>query len=346
MNILKAFEQAHAVVMKSSRVLIACPHPVDMDAIASSTLIDEYLKQYRKPHDIYCRDQFPSADTEPLMRFLPPLSVHTKFPDALPDCVITADYGSFGTVGLHSDMWFPKESALIGFDHHAHPATDFPKHGMQITDPNAAATTALLFRFLDHLGVPLNNTIATAVALGIYTDTGRLTRPPEKIHLDTLMILARCVSSGIPWVEMQKAARPIMTLDRLRIWEQAIKEVHYDPHSRVICLMVDLEKLQYRWKGTAKDILTLFGQHIETLRDVSVAVLILQEDRYGWKIMLRTQHPEKISVHEIAEALNTFGGGGGHADRAVARMSTAEDGEPLAVLAKIKFEVLKRLNKK
>lgn len=334
-DLLASFEEAHRRMEQHDEFFIVSPAPPDFDSLPSCQMLGEYAKAFQKSCHYFCSRPLPSLQENSFMAFLSNIPFSQALPVHLPSCVLIPDYGSFKTTGLNQFLsLFPTETDFIGFDHHAGPAQDFPVTGLQVVDPTAASTTQLLYHFFEYIGIPLTSEVATAVYLGIYTDTGRLIKHPEKVTADVHRVLASCIEKGARAVEIQRAAEPVTTLEQLDVWMFAKRYVHIDHEIGLASLTVYREQL-INWHASAKDILTFFGK-MQELQHVQVATLFLQE-KNGWKVLLRSKNPQ-VPMHLIAQAV----GGpddGGHAYGAVAHVHYSGE-----TLLKIKHEVKKYLN--
>lgn len=300
----------------ADHILIISPEPADIDSLCSCLLLHELLSHrgmgIPRPHILFCQ-QIPSLNDNQLLKFLEtdlPLFV-TKISHLVPEYIIFVDYGNLSTCGL-TPKDFSKNHYFMGLDHHSEPANDFPQdNSLQLVNPDAPSTTALIYELFCHKGFPINEKIATLVALGIMADTGRLTN--YRTNADALKIMADCIKKGLPWEEIQEAARPKMTRERIHVWAKAEKDLNF-LNPQVVSLVV-YKRMMAEWAGTKKDIETFFGTAISALEGVDLAILIFEESDGSWKISFRSNNPQTYSAAELAKVFN--GGGHHHAAAAV-----------------------------
>jgi phosphoesterase RecJ-like protein len=92
----------------------------------------------------------------------------SEFPNAL-DLAIVCDTGVEDRIGSVAPAVSGAKRVLV-IDHHVTPGTIGDVH---VVDPAAAATTQLVYEFLQRLGWVISRPIAEALYVGLVTDTGR-----------------------------------------------------------------------------------------------------------------------------------------------------------------------------
>lgn len=327
-DLRQLFPRVHSKIEESESIIIALPDP-DIDALCSMRLLKEYVAFYwpDKPCHLSAAGTIPTPEQNYFMAFLRegPEPTSIKLPLPKPCGILFVDYGSVATCNIAPEV-MRNCSAVIGFDHHAIPAPDFPKEGLHIWDPAASSTTELLYHYFSHTGMPLTKAMATWVVLGILADTGggRLSHP--KMNSTALRVIEHCIDKGIPWKEIQKATRPKISRHRAEIWQKLLDAWYLDRESGIVSLTISQSTLR-NWRADTKDVHTFMGI-MQYLEGAKLAVLILQRPDDTWKIMLRSVDTDEISASDLARAL----GGGGHRHAAAAIW----DGNPSLALDVIK----------
>lgn len=309
-----AIEKVWETFKEAKNIVVVSPANYDPDSICSCLLL-ERLFSHRgmgipRPHLFFCA-QKPKAKDNALLKFVEPqLELFSDTPPTaytVPLHIVVVDHGNFSTCRIN-----PRELPyhyFIGLDHHSEPAPDFPANGIQICDPDMPSTTALIYELFRQKSFPITQEMALYVALGIMSDTGRMTNSKTNAH--AFQIMADCINIGIPWREIQKAAAPKMTRQRIKIWAKAEKDLN--PLTEQVISLVVYKRTLAEWNGTKKDIDTFFGQMV-LLEGVEIAVLIFEETDGSWKISFRSNSPETCPAAEFAKLFN----GGGHAHAAAA----------------------------
>lgn len=296
----RLYEEAHAEVQKRTRFLILVPSDGDVDALSSAAVIDRYLSYLKKQRrKIFCPMNI--VPFNPLVKRLPLEKFSTELPKKWsPDCVIVADHGNFRKTGIDPGI-FGENCYFIGFDHHARPANDFPTNGVQIVDEVAPSATTVIYDFLKHLGIPITKKIATYTFLGVWADTRGMVGPRG---FDAFPIVQECLSEGAPVDEIRASWRPL-TLRGIKI----LAEFYHNVNAEIGFSWVVLKKADHE-SGKDQEIFESLDT-FAALPEIRVAALLLERDDGIWEISLRS-NVSYISVHELAEKLGNYDGGGGH----------------------------------
>ncbi|GEM_PF-5910902 len=335
-DLSRLFEQAHEYLYRSDEILIVSPCPPDVDSIASCSLIAQYCEFMNIPCILYCAAPLPPGNS--LFNFLPITSFVQTLPDPVPKHIVVVDYGSFATTKLDPSKL--SESFIIGFDHHDEPARDFPINGLQIVNSDAPATTAVILHFMHETNTrPIveglkSQNFFTYVALGIYADTARLTNP--KATPAAFDLMNSCIKNGIPWEQIRDAAKPKMSLSRMKAWSRAFEKV-VDWFDEELGMAIFIYEGSYAQMFNQRHIEALLGP-MQELEEANLAVLLLRQGDGNLRVSIRSKNPDIISAADIARSL----GGGGHPHMAAALLPRVSSEE---TLWKIQDEVRKILHK-
>ena len=319
------FQSLMEGLKNKSHKVIWSPQPADIDSIACCALLEA-----ASPHlfsdgapSVVC-DMSPARENS-LVEFFPKTLDNGPTPGIpfkKPITFVIPDYGNFKTCGINPKQ-FPEPDFFIGFDHHDSPATDFPENGIQIVDPEAASTTVVIYEFLRWAGVEITVPMALYTALGIYADTARLTNP--KTNYQAIRIFKECLDTGISFEEIRRAATPVMTLERMEVWQAAFEEIitwfDHDLHCASLVVNKEKEKL---WG--IKNALTVLGQ-MQIIQEANVAVIFLENENGSWKVSIRSR-PHIVSAARLARLL----GGGGHPHMAAVGNWTKSPADALTLI--------------
>lgn len=309
-----AIEKVWEIFKEAKNIVVASPANYDPDSTYSCLLLDKLFSHrglgIPKPHQLFCAEK-PKAQDNTLLKFVEPQlelfsnTLPTSY--RMPLLIVVVDHGSFGTCRID-----PRELPyhyFIGLDHHSEPAQDFPANGIQICDPDMPSTTALIYELFRQHAFPVTQEMATYVALGIMSDTGRMTNFKANFH--AFQIMADCIKKGIPWEKIQKAATPKMTRERIQVWAKVEKDLNFLT-PQIVSLIVRKGTLA-EWNDAKKDVETFFGQ-MALLGGIEMAILIFEQNDGSWKISFRSNDLKNYSAAEFAKIFN----GGGHAHAAAA----------------------------
>lgn len=312
---------------KRGKIVVLIPEDADKDAVASALSLDKLLSFLtkragkKKKHWIACKRKVGVLDAHYELFDLK--RIKSKIPKK-PSCVIVADCGDFRKTGLDPKK-FGKSCFFLNFDHHARPANDFPKNGLQVIDSGARSATEVVFRFFEYLRAPIDQKVATYICIGIYADTGGLAdllENGESRESETFQIIYKCNQHKVPW-EKILSCKPL-TREALSI----ANEFTYEKRLPIAWMVVGRARV-----GESGG----FGPFLDALdvakgvRGVKVAVLFLQLPNGRWKVSFRSKLPgdhsrlyknsltKTISAVNLADLIGELGlGGGGHDHKAAA----------------------------
>ncbi len=290
-------DEAVTAIAGASRLAMACHIGPDGDAIGSMLAMAVAAVENGK-------EVFPSFGhpfTLPgTFAFLPTdmLVAPDKVP-AEPDVMVTFDAGSADRLG---DLRGPAERAgtLIVIDHHK---TNDGFGRLNLIVPDAAATAEIVIDLLDALGWRIGPVTATALHVGLVTDTGRFqyaNTAPKTLRAAARMveagarpeIIGRHVYEETPFGYLHAAgavlSRAVLEVDRRLVWSVlTIKDLNIS--------------------GIGLDDTDPLIDALRTAQESDVAVLL--KDLGGGRIKGSMRSRGRVDVGAIAEV---FGGGGHH----------------------------------
>ncbi len=240
-------------------------------------------------------------------------------------CLLALDCGSADRLGEHGPAVVAAAPCSANVDHHGD-NTGFAQ--INVVDASAPCTTILVARLLRELDLAITPAIATALYIGIVTDTGRF-------------MYANATA------EAHREAAEMITLGAQ---PDTIFRLLYEgkPLARVALLAIALSRLQMRCDGrlavtnvTVEDLDATGAaeadsegviDHLRSIAGVDVAAMIREPRASGsaLKCSLRSAHPG-VDVARIAHA----GGGGGHTMAA----GFSHDGDVTSAIALIETEL-------
>ena len=306
-------EHIAETVRKMDRVLIAAHASPDGDAFGAVAAAGYMLRALGKEAFIYVTPRVPLN-----LSFIPlPGPVVTKLAHLPfePRCALFLDCSESHRLGPELDNLM---SALesVNIDHH------LGSEGMgsmaNWVEPKGAATTQLVAYIALALGLALKGDLATAVALGLVTDTGGFrysNTSPEVLHL-----AAHLVANGCDLAALRAQLDNSWSLSRMRLWGELMCRAEMRRSNTVAFCPIFLADL--RSTGAHKEDLEGFVEQLRQLHGVKVAA-VLREDAPGCcKFSLRSSG----TVDVCAAAALLGGGGHRNASGGTVRM-TMEDAE-------------------
>ncbi len=300
-------------VRKMDRVIIAAHANPDGDALGAVAAVGYMLRALGKEAFIYVTPRVPlNLSFIPLPGPIVTTLVHFPFE---PRCAIFLDCSESHRLGPElSNLMSALES--VNIDHH------LGSEGMgsmaNWVEPQGAATTQLVAYIALALGLSLKEDLATAVALGLVTDTGgfRYSNTSQEV----LHLTAHLVANGCNLAALRAQLDNSWSLSRMRLWGELMCRAEMRRNNTVAFCPIFLSDL--RSTGAHKEDLEGFVEQLRQLHGVKVAA-VLREDAPGCcKFSLRSSGTVDVC------AAATLLGGGGHrnASGGTVRM-TMEDAE-------------------
>jgi phosphoesterase RecJ-like protein len=227
-------------------------------------------------------------------RFLPGASeVLTELP-AEYDLSIVLDCSDLERTGLEG-KWGENEPH-INVDHHP---TNNSFAGINLVDPQAAATSQILAAYAQELGLEIDQAVATNYLAGVVTDT--LGFRTSSVTSVTLQIAARLVDYGAPLADLYHRTLNSKTFEAVRYWGEGLKNLSHE--GGIVWATLSLEnREQSQYSGwDDADLINL----LTTIEEARVSIVFVQQPRGKIKISWRSE--PGVNVAEVAK---TFGGGG------------------------------------
>ncbi|HMN95691.1 MAG TPA: DHH family phosphoesterase [Phycisphaerales bacterium] len=262
-----------------------------------------------------------------------------------PDAIVVVDTGAWSQLEPISAWLRSRSDRTLGIDHHVRgdvaapgAATPGPVAAAgRLVEPGCAATTQLLLPVIDAMGVPITAEIATALFMGLATDTGwfRFPNADAAVFEVASRLLAAGARKNFLFESLELNSRPA----RLALTGRALRSIEYLAEGRAALMQVRLDDFA-ECGGGPEDIGGLVNEPMVVGR-VRLSALLSQPDSGVVRLSLRSKElPEgsasegelrEIDVNQLAA---TFGGGG-HRRAAGAKLAMPFDAAISAVRAAI-----------
>ncbi len=294
------WQQAVEEIDRAQRIGIVGHVRPDGDALGSMIALALALRNAGKEAVASFGEPFVLGDE---FRFLDQtvLVPPSEFPDDL-DLAIVCDTGVLDRVGSVGSAIQSADRVLV-IDHHVTPGTI---GDVRVVDPQAAATTQLVFELLQRLGWEISRPIAEALYTGLVTDTGRFqySSTSPAVHRMAADLLAAGVEPAPIGQQLYEEA-PFGYFDVVsRVLGRARLEVEAGLVWTTL-LREDLQEAGIPWEA-ADALIDL----VRLAREAGVACLLKETKPGVLKGSLRSRG--EVDVAEIASAF----GGGGHRNAA------------------------------
>jgi phosphoesterase RecJ-like protein len=287
---------------KSRRLLVASHSNPDGDAIGSLLAMGATLEVLGKETVLYNESPMPAV-----YRFLPTVErvVNRIEEGQVFDTAVILDCGDLGRIGEEAKR-VERIPVIINIDHHV---TNSGFGHYPLIDPEACATSEILWRLIDRLQIQVDTTIATAIYTGILTDTGSFRF--SNTNRAAFSICEKMVSLGVDPYKVAKQVYGTYSLGRIKLLNLALDSIELAPNGKLSWMFLSrrmLEETSTRPEDT--DGLINYARSIE---DVKVAALIQESvngsvgpnGRQRYHVSLRSDGT--VDVSQFAAG---FGGGG------------------------------------
>jgi len=284
-------------LIQQARRVLACSHSrPDGDAISSLLAMGWALERLGKDYTLVSPHPVPST-----FRFLPGWEKISQKLAGSYDLVIALDSGSLDRFERLCERVKRIKAPLLVIDHHI---TNAYFGTVNWVEPEASATTEMLFFLFQELGLQLDERAATYLLTGIVTDT--LGFRTSNVTPRTVEVLRELMKAGasLSWISDQAFNR--RPLSALRLWAAVLPGVQHQDHIVWGEIPLAARKASGYPDGDDADLVELLA----TVEEAQVAVIFYEREDGKVKVSLRSR--PGINVAEVAQQL----GGGGHAQAA------------------------------
>ncbi|MEO7296114.1 MAG: DHH family phosphoesterase [Candidatus Limnocylindria bacterium] len=293
----QAFAQA---LCGADRITALCHENPDADTIGGAVAIALIARRLGKEWEIVSVDA-----PAPALDFLPLFDAFRQAPALDPDVAVVCDAATLERVGrvrVEHATWLDR-AQLVNVDHHV---TNSRFGVVNLVDPEAAATCQVIAAALPHLGIELNDEIATALLTGIIRDSHGFSDPSTSG--ETLRIAADLVEAGAPIALIHRRVLADLPYATLALWGRMLHGIGQRRGGRIIYTTLTQEMLDST--GTENHDADGLAEFIAKAKDADISILLREVGPRQTRVSLRVN--EAIDATRIAAVF----GGGGHARRA------------------------------
>ena len=275
--------------------LITTHENPDGDAVGSTLALANYLSGLGKKVTLYYRDPLPD-----LFTFLPMSEeVKTFIPKESYDICFVLDVGEFKRTGEEING-IGRVGKFINIDHHLE-CEYFAE--INLVDPEASATGALIYRIIKAAGNEIDYPTALCIYTAIITDTGSFRY--SNANPEAFAIAGEMVALGVNAWYVAERLYERQPPERLALLALALSTLYVSPHGDWASVTVTLD--MYEKSGAKPELTDGFVNYPRSIRGVEVAVFFRELQHGLIKVGFRSKG--KVNVSAIAL---TFNGGGHH----------------------------------
>jgi bifunctional oligoribonuclease and PAP phosphatase NrnA len=298
--------EINAKIQSAKNILIVSHVRPDGDAIGALLGLGLALQQAGKTVQMVLNDGLPAS-----FRHLPGSEQVKKEPQGDPDLFITVDCADFKRTGKQFETYRQPD---INIDHHV---TNENFGQLNLIEPEAVATSAILSEHLPKWGFEITQAVAANLATGIVTDT--LGFRTSNTTPSSLRQMALLMETGINMPELYNRALVSRSFSAARYWGAGLSSLKtMDGIVYGTLRRLDRKEAGYGGNDDA-DLINV----ISAIEDHTVGMIFV-EQRDSVKISWRALQPG-VDVAQIAKH---FGGGGHKAAAGADIPGTIEEVQP------------------
>jgi phosphoesterase RecJ-like protein len=284
-------EEARRLIKSAQRPLLICHIAPDGDAVGSLVGLGRALRQAGLEPILACPDPIP-----PDLSFIPDVETVTNNVDAPFDLVVSLDCSDRDRLGHLPQLPAFTGVPLLNIDHHL---TNSVYGDVNVVDPHASSTAEIVLHLLDHMAVPLDTEIATALLTGIVADTRgfRTSNVTPQVMVAALRLME--AGASLPCIAFHSLdSRPTSAV---RLWGAALSQLQIE--DRVIWTSIPLATRRatgYTGNGDAG-----LASFLLSAEDADIAVVFVEREEGDIEVGLRA-----VAGFDVAQVAFQFGGGG------------------------------------
>jgi bifunctional oligoribonuclease and PAP phosphatase NrnA len=293
-------ERVVAEVRDRERFILTAHEGPDGDALGSLLGMHHLLTQLGKDSLM-----FMAAKEFPLpieYRFLPLEEVFHEPPADMADrTVVFLDCGNIDRMPV--DFLTDGGNFIINIDHH-HDNTRFGD--INLVDTGASSTAEIVYELGRRLGGRLTPEIASALYVGLVTDTGKFMY--ENTDAGTHRIAADLIEAGVEVDDTYRRLYEHVPIEKLRLVARALEGIERHCDERLVLTYVTAA--DYEASGAGEEMTEGIIDHLRSVDGAKVAALVRDQGTRGRaarKVSLRSSEGD-VDVSAIAR----HHGGGGH----------------------------------
>jgi phosphoesterase RecJ-like protein len=293
-------DRAVDVLRSGQRFLLTTHEGPDGDGLGSLLALNQILGQIGKDSVMFLgAKEFPLPVE---YRFLPMEEVFHEPPaDVVDRVLVFLDCGNIDRMPV--DFLQRDGARVVNIDHH-HDNTLFGS--VNLVDTEASCTAEIVYELAKRLGSDITPEIASALYVGLVTDTGRFSYENTKPAAHRMA--AELIEAGVDVDDTHRRLYERVPIEKARLVARALEKIERFDHNRVAVTYISLA--DYEETGGTEVLTEGIIDHVRALEGTKVAAVIRDKTdggRSARKVSLRSSDGE-VDVSVIAR----LHGGGGH----------------------------------
>ena len=293
-------ETVAAELRNRDRFLLTAHEGPDGDALGSLLGMHQLLRLLGKDSVMFlAAKEFPLPVE---YRFLPLEEVFHEPPADMADrTVVFLDCGNIDRMPV--DFLTEGGNTVINIDHH-HDNTRFGDYNL--VQVGASSTAEIVYDLAVLLGVRLTSEMASALYVGLVTDTGKFMYESTTAH--THRVVAELIEAGVDIDDTYRRLYEHVPLEKVRLVSRALDQIHRYCDERLV--MTYITSADYKATGAGEEMTEGVIDHLRSIDGAKVAAVVRDlgvRGRAARKVSLRSSEGD-VDVSAIARKR----GGGGH----------------------------------
>ena len=283
-------------IKRNKTFLITTHENPDGDAVGSSLALANYLRNLGKDVTIHFCDSVPDV-----YAFLPLADRVLEYvPERKFDVCFVLDVGEFKRAGAHIMSSNSRIGKFINIDHHLN-CDNFG--ALNLVDPQACATGALIYRIIKAAGDEIDYAVAVCIYTAVITDTGSFRY--SNANPEAFAIAGEMVAKGVNAWDLAELLYESQPRQRLELLALSLATLYISPRGDFASITVTQE--MYDRTGATAELTDGFVNYPRSIGGVEVAVFFREIKPFLYKVGFRSKG--KVDVSALAAV---FGGGGHH----------------------------------
>jgi phosphoesterase RecJ-like protein len=293
-------DQVVEALRANDRFLLTTHEGPDGDALGSLLAMQGILEQLGKDSVMFlAAKEFPLPVE---YRFLPLTDVFHEPPaDVVDRVLVFLDCGNIDRMPVD---WLRRDGAqILNIDHH-HDNTRFGS--VNLVDTEASCTAQIVYEISKQLGVALTPELASALYVGLVTDTGKFMY--ENTDAEAHRMAAELIEAGVDVDDTYQRLYERVPIEKLKLIARALEKIERFDDGRLAVTYIDVG--DYAATGAGEVLTEGIIDFVRSLEGTSVAAVIRDKTdggRSARKVSLRSTDGA-VDVSAIAR----MHGGGGH----------------------------------
>jgi bifunctional oligoribonuclease and PAP phosphatase NrnA len=294
-----ALAETVEAIRGGDRFLLTAHESPDGDALGSLLAMHAILEQLGKDSVMFLASKEFPLPIE--YRFLPLEEVFHEAPADVADRVVV--FLDCGNIDRMPVEWLQEHKGpVLNVDHH-HDNTRFGD--VNLVDVDASSTAEIVYALARDLGARITPDIASALYVGLVTDTGRFMY--ENTNVGAHRMAAELIEAGVDVQDIYRRLYERVPLEKLRLIARALEKV--ERHEDCALAITYIAAEDYAATGASEVLTEGVIDYVRAIEGTDVAAVVrdkTDDGRAARKVSLRST--DDLDVSAIAREH----GGGGH----------------------------------